>query len=63
MGESELSVDEGVKVIIKKYLDGEISLSLASRLLNMSVIEFVNFLKSNGIKPFRAEKEDLELEL
>jgi len=63
MGESELSVDEGVKVIIKKYLDGEISLTLASKLLNMNVIEFVNYLKARGIKPFRAEKEDLELEL
>jgi len=59
MSESKEETDE----IIRKYLDGEISLSLASKLLNMNVIEFVNYLKSKGIKPFKAEEEDLDLDV
>jgi len=56
MSGSKEEIDE----VIRKYLDGEISLSLASKLLNMDVIEFVNYLKSKGIKPFKSEKEDLK---
>jgi Uncharacterised protein family (UPF0175). len=56
MSESKEKIDE----VIRKYLDGEISLTLACRLLNMNVIEFVNYLKSKGIKPFKAEEEDIK---
>jgi len=47
--------------IIEKYLKGEISIGLASELMNMTIIEFVKYLKSIGIKPFEAEASDIEI--
>jgi len=45
--------------IIEKYLKGEISIGLASELMNMTIIEFVKYLKSIGIKPFEADINDI----
>jgi len=45
--------------IIERYKNGEISIGLASELMNMTIIEFVKYLKSKGIKPFEADINDI----
>jgi len=47
--------------VIEKLKKGEISISLASELMGMSVPELIRYLKGLGIKPFEADVSDIEL--
>jgi len=49
-----------VELAEKMYRRGIISIGLAAELAGMSVVEFVEYLKKRGYKPFVAEEKDLE---
>jgi len=51
------------KFVLGLYLDGEISIGKAAKMLNIPLVKFIEFLGKNNIPYFRSRPEDIQKEL